>query len=51
MKVWKCNICGRIDRGINPPIEHGRMGLVVYPNRNHSISCVGKWGKVEVQER
>ena len=49
MVEYKCNKCGNVvkcKRDI--PLEHGKIGLVFYPNKNSSKRCNGKYIEVKV---
>lgn len=44
---YKCNKCGAVAEGkSNIPLEHGKMGLVVYPKRNTSKKCDGSYTEI-----
>ena len=47
MAKWKCPICGMEDNDSKPPLEHGRMGMAVYPNPIPQKKCPGKFQRIE----
>ena len=41
---YKCNQCGIIAESKRDiPLEHGKIGIVVYPKQNQSYRCDGKF--------
>ena len=44
MTKYKCDKCGlTVNSKREIPLEHGKMGIVVYPEQNQSYKCDGKF--------
>jgi len=44
MTKYKCNKCGLIAENKRQiPLEHGKMGITVYPQKNTSQKCMGNF--------
>ena len=51
MTKYKCDKCElTVNSKRDIPLEHGKMGIVIYPKQNHSYKCDGKFIEITDSE-